>query len=138
MLNENLDSGRSRDSSRETSANLSITGHLRSFSDQPVAEIVQCDEPAFARLRQASAMHASQRQWLARAKNPIRGGVVLLHDVGDRRKVCDDWELAINGRTGRWIRGEAIRTGPDIPRTASTARGRRPRRIPADDRSDSV
>jgi hypothetical protein len=27
-------------------ANLSITGHLRCFSDQPVAEIVQCGEPA--------------------------------------------------------------------------------------------
>jgi hypothetical protein len=26
-------------------ANLSITGHLRCFSDQPVAEIVQCGEP---------------------------------------------------------------------------------------------
>ena len=26
-------------------ANLSITGHLRCFSDQPVADIVQCDEP---------------------------------------------------------------------------------------------
>ena len=31
---------------RETLANLSITGHLRCFSDQPVAEIVQCGEPA--------------------------------------------------------------------------------------------
>ena len=30
----------------ETLANLSITGHLRCFSDQPVAEIVQCGEPA--------------------------------------------------------------------------------------------
>jgi hypothetical protein len=30
---------------RETLANLSITGHLRCFSDQPVAEIVQCGEP---------------------------------------------------------------------------------------------
>jgi hypothetical protein len=30
---------------RETLANLSITGHLRRFSDQPVAEIVQCGEP---------------------------------------------------------------------------------------------
>ena len=35
-----------RDSPRETLANLSITGHLRCFSDQPVAEIVQCGEPA--------------------------------------------------------------------------------------------
>ena len=34
-----------RDSPRETLANLSITGHLRCFSDQPVAEIVQCGEP---------------------------------------------------------------------------------------------
>src|SRR5437773_10984537 len=33
-------------SPHETLANLSITGHLRSFSDQPVAEIVQCGEPA--------------------------------------------------------------------------------------------
>ena len=31
---------------RETLANLSITGHLRRFSNQPVAEIVQCGEPA--------------------------------------------------------------------------------------------
>ena len=30
---------------RETLANLSITGHLCRFSDQPVAEIVQCGEP---------------------------------------------------------------------------------------------
>src|ERR1700719_646070 len=30
---------------RETLANLSKTGHLRCFSDQPVAEIVQCGEP---------------------------------------------------------------------------------------------
>ena len=29
----------------ETLANLSITGHLRRFSNQPVAEIVQCGEP---------------------------------------------------------------------------------------------
>jgi hypothetical protein len=36
-----------RDSPRETLANLSITGHLRRFSDQPVAEIVQCAEPPF-------------------------------------------------------------------------------------------
>jgi hypothetical protein len=36
-----------RDSPRETLANLSITGHLRCFSDQPVAEIVQCGEPFF-------------------------------------------------------------------------------------------
>ena len=35
-----------RDSPRETLANLSITGHLRCFSDQPVADIVQCGEPA--------------------------------------------------------------------------------------------
>jgi hypothetical protein len=35
-----------RDSPRETLANLSITGHLRGFLDQPVAEIVQCGEPA--------------------------------------------------------------------------------------------
>jgi hypothetical protein len=34
-----------QDSPRETLANLSITGHLRGFSDQPVAEIVQCGEP---------------------------------------------------------------------------------------------
>jgi hypothetical protein len=34
-----------RDSPRETLANLSITGHLRCFLDQPVAEIVQCGEP---------------------------------------------------------------------------------------------
>jgi hypothetical protein len=34
-----------RDSPGETLANLSITGPLRSFSDQPVAEIVQCGEP---------------------------------------------------------------------------------------------
>jgi hypothetical protein len=34
-----------RDSPRETLANLSITGHLCCFSDQPVAEIVQCGEP---------------------------------------------------------------------------------------------
>jgi hypothetical protein len=33
-----------RDSGRETLANLSITGHLRGFSDQAVAEIVQCGE----------------------------------------------------------------------------------------------
>jgi hypothetical protein len=32
---------------RETLANLSITGHLRRFLDQPVAEIVQCGEPLF-------------------------------------------------------------------------------------------
>ena len=31
---------------RETLANLSKTGHLCGFSDQPVAEIVQCGEPA--------------------------------------------------------------------------------------------
>jgi hypothetical protein len=30
---------------RETLANLSTIGHLRGFSDQPVAEIVQCGEP---------------------------------------------------------------------------------------------
>ena len=39
---------RLRRSSRLTSrtwASLSITGHLRCFSDQPVAEIVQCGEP---------------------------------------------------------------------------------------------
>ena len=43
-----------RDSPRETLANLSITGHLRCFSDQPVAEIVQCGEPifCFTRLRE--------------------------------------------------------------------------------------
>ena len=35
-----------RDSLRETLANLSRTGHLRRFSDQPVADIVQCGEPA--------------------------------------------------------------------------------------------
>ena len=34
-----------RDSPRETLANLSITGHLRCFSDQLVADIVQCGEP---------------------------------------------------------------------------------------------
>jgi predicted TIM-barrel fold metal-dependent hydrolase len=34
-----------RDSPRETLANLSISGHLRGFSDQSVAEIVQCGEP---------------------------------------------------------------------------------------------
>jgi hypothetical protein len=34
-----------RDLPRETLANLSITGHLRCFSDQPVAEIVQCGAP---------------------------------------------------------------------------------------------
>ncbi len=34
------------ESARETLANLSITGHLRRFSNQPVAEIVQCGEPA--------------------------------------------------------------------------------------------
>ena len=33
-------------SNRETLANLSISGHLRCFLDQPVAEIVQCGEPA--------------------------------------------------------------------------------------------
>ena len=38
-----------RDSTRETLANLSISGHLRCFSDQPVAEIVQCGEPTLAR-----------------------------------------------------------------------------------------
>jgi hypothetical protein len=40
-------------SSRLTSRNLgepSITGHLRGFSDQPVAEIVQCGEPSFQQL----------------------------------------------------------------------------------------
>jgi hypothetical protein len=34
-----------RNSHRDTLANLSMTGHLRCFSDQPVAEIVQCGEP---------------------------------------------------------------------------------------------
>ena len=45
---------RLRDSPRETLANLSITGHLRGFSDQPVAEIVQCGEPisSFSSIRQ--------------------------------------------------------------------------------------
>jgi hypothetical protein len=37
-------------SRRETLANLSITGRLRRFSDQPVAEIVQCGEPSATRL----------------------------------------------------------------------------------------
>ena len=38
---------------RETLANLSITGHLRCLSDQPVAEMVQCGEPisCFAPIR---------------------------------------------------------------------------------------
>ena len=35
-------------------------GQLGCFLDQPVAEIVQCGEPAFARLRRASARLASQ------------------------------------------------------------------------------
>lgn len=34
--------------------NLSITGHLRGFSDQPVAEIVQCGEPISAPPRSAT------------------------------------------------------------------------------------
>ena len=43
-----------RSSMDETLANLSITGHLRGFSDQPVAEIVQCGEPisSFTPLRE--------------------------------------------------------------------------------------
>jgi hypothetical protein len=57
-----------RDSSRETLANLSITGHLRCFTDQPAAEIVQCGEPAFAQLRRASARQASRHT--ARAFSP--------------------------------------------------------------------
>ena len=37
----------------ETLANLSITGHLRSFSDQPVAEIVQCGGETAQQYREA-------------------------------------------------------------------------------------
>src|SRR5215218_8156719 len=37
-----------RASHRETLANLSITGQLRRFSNQPVPEIVQCGEPFFS------------------------------------------------------------------------------------------
>ena len=50
---------------RETLANLSITGHLRCFSDQPVAEIVQCGEVSF------TCRHASvQRRWILNRRLP--------------------------------------------------------------------
>ena len=78
-----------RDSARETLANLSVAGHLRCFSDQPVAEIIQCGE-AISRLSVLSGevtLHSERMGKVnsIRRRNTIcdrtRYGCALVEDV---------------------------------------------------------
>ena len=55
-----------REDRRETLANLSITGHLRRFSDQPVAEIVQCSEAILSTIYRLTAPEPQR----AKLRNP--------------------------------------------------------------------
>ena len=67
---------------RETLANLSITGHLRCFSDQRVAEIVQCGEPLtstsspFVVLGPAPAVASRLASLLANGTESSPGGCI--------------------------------------------------------------
>jgi len=64
-----------RDSPRETSANLSRTGHLRGFADQPVAEIVQCGEPTSRRRREVAPRAVSSTRRSSPSARRERGRI---------------------------------------------------------------